>query len=77
MKNTNLGIGHFLDYEAVAKILDISPATVRSQVSKGKLKSIHVGKFRLIPMSEIERYKKERKPGAPFRNVNWKGKENK
>lgn len=51
----------FLTYEEAARILKVQRATVRSWVYRGEIhRTVKMGKKSLIPLSEIERFVRER-----------------
>jgi excisionase family DNA binding protein len=46
----------FLDVQAVANILGLSPVTIRKYIGKGALKVVRLGRRVLIEPDELERF---------------------
>jgi excisionase family DNA binding protein len=57
-------IGNYLTTEETAKRLDVSVRQVQNLITDGKLKAERVGREWLIPLDEVERYQRERKPAG-------------
>jgi excisionase family DNA binding protein len=51
------------DVNSAARLLSISPWTVRSYIHDGKLKAVRIGRRVLIEETELERFVEEGKAG--------------
>lgn len=49
-----LGDGQLVDYETAAKLLSVSPRTVRRMCADGRLRPIPVGRRRLLVVAELK-----------------------
>lgn len=54
-----------VNQKRAAELLNVSRMTIWTWIQEGKLVPIEVGGWKMIPLSEIERIKKEQAAGSP------------